>query len=86
MRFPAVALVLGSAAVVRVVPISNSYRMTLRYAHLSPVHLRAAVDRLDGLTATPAVGRPSPAGNRVPMAHELAQSGILAPQSQVSAS
>src|SRR5207249_8277125 len=26
------------------------YKMTLRYAHLSPAHLRADVDRLDGLT------------------------------------
>lgn len=26
------------------------YKMTQRYAHLSPAHLRAAVDRLDGLT------------------------------------
>jgi hypothetical protein len=31
--------------------------MTLRYAHLSPAHLRGAVERLEGLTsaATPAV-------------------------------
>jgi len=26
-------------------------KMTMRYAHLSPAHLRGAVDRLDGLTA-----------------------------------
>jgi integrase len=26
------------------------YKMTMRYSHLSPAHLRAAVDRLDGLT------------------------------------
>src|SRR5439155_9508906 len=25
-------------------------KMTMRYAHLSPAHLRRAVDRLDGLT------------------------------------
>ncbi len=28
----------------------SDYKMTRRYAHLSPSHLRAAVDRLDGLT------------------------------------
>src|SRR5438094_3197720 len=28
----------------------KDFKMTLRYAHLSPAHLRAAVDRLDGLT------------------------------------
>lgn len=28
----------------------SDYKMTQRYAHLSPSHLRAAVDRLDGLT------------------------------------
>lgn len=41
-------------------------RMTLRYAHLSPAHLRGAVDRLDGLTAPPP-----------PMAHDRACSDIL---------
>jgi integrase len=28
----------------------SDYKMTLRYSHLSPAHLRADVDRLDGLT------------------------------------
>jgi hypothetical protein len=28
----------------------RDFKMTLRYSHLSPAHLRAAVDRLDGLT------------------------------------
>jgi integrase len=44
----------------------KDFKMTLRYAHLSPAHLRAAVDRLDGLTSTkqgqgaePAVPSPS---------------------------
>jgi hypothetical protein len=34
--------------------------MTLRYAHLSPAHLRGAVARLEGLTGRPA-GGPTPA-------------------------
>jgi integrase len=29
----------------------RTFSMTLRYAHLSPAHLRGAVDRLDGLTS-----------------------------------
>jgi integrase len=41
-------------------------KMTQRYAHLSPAHLRGAVDRLDGLTP-------------VTRSHEWAQSGKLKP-------
>lgn len=40
--------------------------MTLRYAHLSPAHLRGAVERLEGLTAG--------AGSRAASAHESAHS------------
>jgi integrase len=29
----------------------SDMKMTMRYAHLSPAHLRRAVDKLDGLTA-----------------------------------
>jgi len=30
----------------------KSFSMTLRYAHLSPMHLRTAVESLNGLTPT----------------------------------
>jgi integrase len=43
-------------------------RMTNRYAHLSPAHLRGAVERLEGLT---------PALEPSPSAHESAQSGRI---------
>ena len=35
----------------------KDYRMTLRYAHLSPAHLRTTVEALDGLTTMPVGGR-----------------------------
>jgi integrase len=47
----------------------RTFSMTLRYAHLSPAHLRGAVDRLDGLTAT----------KSVTMAQEMAQSARIEP-------
>lgn len=43
-------------------------RMTLRYAHLSPAHLRGAVERLEGLGSgtMPAVesAEPAPVGTQ----------------------
>jgi Phage integrase family len=50
-------------------------KMTQRYAHLSPAHLRAAVDRLGGLCAPAAV----PAARGDALAQELAQSGSSGP-------
>ena len=42
----------ASLADVRAVLGHTDIKMTMRYAHLSPEHLRAAVARLDGLTPT----------------------------------
>src|SRR4029453_12486549 len=39
------------------------YKMTLRYSHLSPAHLRADMDRMEGLT--PALSAQAPAQNAV---------------------
>ena len=56
----------------------HDFKMTLRYAHLSPAHLRGAVDRLEGLTPPPA---------SVPVvAHELAQRGRMDAQRLVNSS
>ena len=46
----------------------STLTMTLRYAHLSPTHLRGAVARLDGLTSAP---------TGAPRAHERAHDAIL---------
>ncbi len=48
----------------------TSFSMTLRYAHLSPMHLRTAVESLDGLT--PSIDK----ADR--LAHKLAQSAVPA--------
>jgi len=34
----------------------SDYKMTQRYAHLSPAHLQAGVERLEGLTSRPSDG------------------------------
>ena len=44
----------------------KSFNMTLRYAHLSPLHLRTAVESLDGLTP--------PVDKNGPMTHKMTQS------------
>ena len=48
----------------------KSFSMTLRYAHLSPMHLRTAVESLEGLTPT--------AASLNHRAHKRAQSPELA--------
>jgi hypothetical protein len=50
----------------------RTFAMTLRYSHLSPSHLRTAVDWLDGLTPAPK----TPADDAA-MAHEMAQSAKI---------
>jgi integrase len=54
----------------------SDLKMTQRYAHLSPAHLRRAVGLLDGLTPTRAEASE--------LAHELAQSDKMAAESSVS--
>ena len=49
-------------------------RMTNRYAHLSPAHLRGAVERLEGLTASA-----QRADSRAASAQDSAQSGKIEP-------
>jgi integrase len=48
-------------------------KMTLRYAHVSPAHLRTAVDRLDGLTpqTVPATTRVDNSGGRISHEHPI---------------
>ena len=53
----------------------KSFSMTLRYAHLSPMHLRTAVEALEGLTPelTPRVRDGHTSADE--MAHSMAQNG-----------
>jgi integrase len=53
----------------------KSFSMTLRYAHLSPMHLRTAVESLDGLT--PSIDKVEQ------MAHKMAQNVKLEDQSEI---
>jgi integrase len=59
----------------------SDFKMTLRYAHLSPAHLRRAVGLLDGLTPAREVGREAPG-----LAHRLAHSAKMGAGSSFSGS
>jgi len=51
----------------------GDFRMTLRYAHLSPAHLRSAVEALDGLTPLVTSGHtPKIVAKNTEMAHRMA--------------
>jgi integrase len=51
----------------------SDIKMTMRYAHLSPQHLRTGMERMEGLT-------------RRPLAHDLAQSATIDPACRVTPS
>lgn len=70
----------ASLADVRAVLGHSDIKMTMRYAHLSPEHLRAAVSRLDGLT-TARVAAQAPAAS----AQSQHNGGKISPASHVSA-
>lgn len=56
----------------------KSFSMTLRYAHLSPMHLRTAVEALDGLT---------PEADRLdPLPHKMAQKAKSTDREEANAS
>jgi site-specific recombinase XerD len=43
----------GSLKTLQAILGHADYKMTLRYSHLSPAHLRADMERMEGLTASP---------------------------------
>jgi hypothetical protein len=57
----------------------SDFKMTLRYAHLSPAHMLKAVGLLDGLTPAP-----KSRADQGPMAHKMAHGGVESPQRLVS--
>jgi integrase len=48
----------------------KTFSMTLRYSHLSPAHLRGAVDRLDGLTGATPTAHGTAQNDKIPSATE----------------
>ena len=66
----------ASLADVRAVLGRSDIKMTMRYAHLSPQHLRTAVGRLNGLAPAPAAA-PSEVQATASLAHGTAQSAKI---------
>jgi integrase len=58
----------------------KSFSMTLRYAHLSPMHLRTAVESLAGLTPEPAAAQDSWAHKRAHSVESEAETEVQTPQ------
>jgi integrase len=68
----------ASLADMRAVLGHADVKMTMRYAHLSPEHLRSAVARLDGLAAAPKAAESASSSTR------LAQEGRIDLAARVS--